>query len=62
MFGKILKTPEASLAFRMMKSVAPKQSAALATQQKKKKKPAAGRGGVRARRGGAGKRSLLDVT
>jgi len=62
MFGKILKTPEASLAFRMMKSVAPKQSAAPATQQKKKKKPAAGRGGVRARRGGAGKRSLLDVT
>ena len=63
MFGKILQTPEASLAFRMMKSVAPKQSAAPAnTQQKKKKKPAAGRGGVRARRGGAGKRSLLDVS
>ena len=38
MFGKILKTPEASLAFRMMKSVAPKQSAAPANTQQKKKK------------------------
>jgi len=63
MFGKILKTPEASLAFRMMKAVSPQQKAKTQTQaQKKKKKPAAGRGGVRARRGGAGKRSLLDVS
>ena len=61
MFGKILKTPEASLAFRMMKSVAPKQSASANTQQKKKKKVKQTSGAMQMKRGGKGRRSLIST-
>ena len=47
MFGKILKTPEASLAFRMM-NIAQKKQTAAPQHNKRKRKNAASLRGVRA--------------
>ena len=61
MFGKAVN---AGVALGLFKKLAEKRSQTVtqSATKKKKKKPAAGRGGIRARRGGAGKRSLLDVS
>ena len=61
MFGKAITTGVAAGLFTKLKNK-PDQAKTQTQPQKKKKKPAASRGGVRARRGGAGKRSLLDVS